>query len=210
MRTALPLLLAVACATSFAQNVTLNGRMGDRALLIIDGQARTVAVGSTVAGVKLLQWAGDDAKVDVNGRVLLLTPGTPVSMGSSGGGGGGGRSIVLPMSTGGHFMGNGSINGRAVRFMVDTGATVVAMSAADADRIGLDYRKGPPGYVNTANGTAPAYRVNLNSVRLGDVEVYNVDAVVIPAPMDHVLLGNSFLGRFQMQRDNDSMRLEKR
>jgi aspartyl protease family protein len=199
----------VVCASSFAQNVTLNGRMGDRALLIIDGQARTVAVGSTVAGVKLLQWAGDDAKVEVAGRALLLTPGTPVSMGSSGGGGGG-RSIVLPMSTGGHFMGSGSINGRAVRFMVDTGATVVALSAADADRIGLDYRKGPPGYVNTANGTAPAYRVNLNSVRLGDVEVYNVDAVVIPAPMDHVLLGNSFLGRFQMQRDNDSMRLEKR
>lgn len=210
MRATLPLLLAVACTGAFGQNVTLNGRMGDRALLIIDGQARTVAVGSTVAGVKLLQWAGDDAKVEVNGRALLLAPGTPVSMGGAGGGGGGGRSIVLPMSTGGHFMGNGSINGRAVRFMVDTGATVVALSAADADRIGLDYRKGPVGYVNTANGTAPAYRVNLNSVRLNDVEVYNVDAVVIPAPMDHVLLGNSFLGRFQMQRDNDSMRLEKR
>ena len=106
--------------------------------------------------------------------------------------------------------GHGDHVGDTVAIARRTGATVVALSAADADRIGLDYRKGPPGYVSTANGTAPAYRVNLNSVRLGDVEVYNVDAVVIPAPMDHVLLGNSFLGRFQMQRDNDSMRLEKR
>jgi aspartyl protease family protein len=203
------LMLAAASPPAFAQNVTLNGRMGERALLVIDGQARTVAVGSTVAGVKLLQWAGDDAKVEINGRALLLTPGTPVSMGG-GGGEGGGRSIVLPMSPGGHFMGNGAINGRAARFMVDTGATVVSISAADADRMGLNYRNGQRGMVNTANGPATAYRINLNSVRLGDVEVYNVDAVVMPAPMDYVLLGNSFLGRFSMQRDSDTLRLEKK
>jgi aspartyl protease family protein len=194
---------------ALAQNVTLNGRMGDRALLVIDGQARTVAVGATVGGVKLLQWAGDDARVEVNGKAQLLTPGTPVSMGG-GAGGGGGRSIVLPMSQGGHFIGSGAINGRVVRFMVDTGATVVALSAADAQRIGLDYLKGPRGHVTTANGIATAYRVNLNSVRVGDVEVYNVDAVVLPAPMEFVLLGNSFLQRFSLQRDNDTLRLEKR
>lgn len=209
-RAAALLLFAAASLPALAQNVTLNGRMGERALLVIDGQARTVAVGSTVAGVKLLQWAGDDAKVEINGRALLLTPGTPVSMGGGGGGSGGGRSIVLPMSQGGHFMGNGAINGRAARFMVDTGATVVAISAADADRMGLNYRNGQRGMVNTANGPATAYRVNLNSVRVGDVEVYNVDAVVMPAPMDYVLLGNSFLGRFSMQRDNDTLRLEKK
>jgi aspartyl protease family protein len=208
-RAAALLLFGAASLPALAQNVTLNGRMGERALLVIDGQARTVALGSAVAGVKLLQWAGDDAKVEINGRALLLTPGTPVSMGG-GGDGGGGRSIVLPMSPGGHFMGNGAINGRAARFMVDTGATVVSISAADADRMGLNYRNGQRGMVNTANGPATAYRINLNSVRVGDVEVYNVDAVVMPAPMDYVLLGNSFLGRFSMQRDSDTLRLEKK
>ena len=62
----------------------------------------------------------------------------------------------------------------------------------------------------TANGPVPIHRVMLNSVRLGDVEVYNVEAVVMPAQMSHVLLGNSFLTRFQMKRENDRMTLTKR
>ena len=57
---------------------------------------------------------------------------------------------------------------------------------------------------------AVTHRVSLGSVRVGDVTVYNVDATVVPAPMEHVLLGNSFLGRFQMRRDNDVLRLERR
>ena len=62
----------------------------------------------------------------------------------------------------------------------------------------------------TANGAVPVHRLNLNAVRVGEVEVANVDAVVIPAQMPYILLGNSFLGRFQMRRDNDVMRLERR
>jgi aspartyl protease family protein len=54
------------------------------------------------------------------------------------------------------------------------------------------------------------YRANLASVRIGDVLVYNVEAIVSPAPMPYVLLGNSYLGRFQMRRDNDRMTLDKR
>ena len=52
--------------------------------------------------------------------------------------------------------------------------------------------------------------MKLASVRIGDVEVYDVDAVVSPQPMPYVLLGNSFLTRFQMKRDNDQMVLERR
>ena len=94
--------------------------------------------------------------------------------------------------------------------MVDTGATVVALSQADAERIRLPYRNAERMVTYTANGPVPVHRVMLNSVRLGEVEIYNVEAVVVPAQMPYVLLGNSFLTRFQMKRENDRMTLSKR
>jgi aspartyl protease family protein len=97
-----------------------------------------------------------------------------------------------------------------VSFLVDTGATSIAMSQAEAVRIGLDLRNGQRGMASTANGLVPVVGVTLTTVRVGDVEVANVQAVVMPAQMPHVLLGNSFLTRFSMRRDNDVMRLELR
>jgi aspartyl protease family protein len=117
---------------------------------------------------------------------------------------------VLTAGPGGHFVTGGSINGKAVEFVVDTGATSVSMSQVDAERIGLKYRDGQRGMANTANGQVPVHRVMLTSVRVGDVQVYNVEALVIPAQMPFVLLGNSFLTRFQMKRENDIMTLERR
>jgi aspartyl protease family protein len=123
---------------------------------------------------------------------------------------GSGSQIVLTAGPGGHFVTGGSINGQAVRFVVDTGATYVALSQAEAERIGLPYKHGQRGLIHTANGQVPAYLTSLNVVRVGDVQVYNVDAVVMPATMDTVLLGNSFLTRFQMRRENDRMTLDRR
>jgi aspartyl protease family protein len=94
--------------------------------------------------------------------------------------------------------------------MVDTGATTIAMSAAEADRLGLRYEGGRRGVANTAGGNVAVYEVNLNSVRIGDVEVYNLSAGVVQAPMPYILLGNNFLSRFNMRRDGDTMRLEKK
>jgi aspartyl protease family protein len=121
-----------------------------------------------------------------------------------------GREIVVTAGTGGHFITPGSINGRAVQFMVDTGATSVAISQADAERVGLDWRGAKRALSSTANGAVPVHLLTLNSVRVGEVEVANVSAVVVPAQMPYVLLGNSFLTRFQMRRENDVMRLELR
>ena len=117
---------------------------------------------------------------------------------------------MLPADSRGHFMTQGLINGRPVTFMLDTGATTVALSVADAQRIGLDYSKGRPVQINTANGVAPGYMLRLSSVRVGDVEVYDLDAIVSPQSMPFVLLGNSFINRFSMRRDADQMVLEKR
>jgi aspartyl protease family protein len=120
------------------------------------------------------------------------------------------QAIVLTAGSGGHFNTVGQINGKSVAFMVDTGATKVSMSQSEADRLGVDYKSGTHGLAETANGRVPVWAVTLNAVRVGDVEVANVEALVLPATMPHVLLGNSFLARFSMRRDNEVMRLEKR
>jgi aspartyl protease family protein len=167
-----------------------------------------VTVGNTVQGVRLLSVAGNEAVVEVGGRRLALRIGVaPVSGNSAAPRG---QEIVLTAGPGGHFITAGSINGKTVQFVVDTGATTIAISQAEANRIGLDYRDGQRGMASTANGQVTAHLINLTSVRIGDVEVSGVQALVVPSPMPYVLLGNSFLTRFQMRRENDVMRLEKR
>ncbi len=210
--TVLTLATLIAASGAAAQTVSLSGQMGDsKALLLIDGQPATVAVGATVRGVTLKRLASGQAEVEVGGKLLTLGLGgaSSVGAGKAGGGGGRGTTIVLPMGTGGHFMAQGAINGRAVQFMVDTGATSIAMSATDADRIGLDWKSGQRSVSQTAGGVVPIYVLNLTSVRIGDVEVYNVGAVVLQAEMPYILLGNSFLSRFSMERTGSTMRLTK-
>ncbi len=183
----------------------------DKALLVINGQPRTLAVGSTAQGVTLRRVGDGQVDVQVGGRtVTLLLGGAPARLVGDVAAVPASNEIVLPMGAGGHFGGVGSINGRQVQFLVDTGATTVALSQAEANRIGLDWKRGKPGITQTANGPAPVYAVNLTSVRLGGVEIANVAAVVLPAEMPMVLLGNSFLGRFSLRQDSDVMRLAKK
>ncbi len=202
---------AAGCAAASAQTVALQGMLGSNALLIVNGGApKAVAAGSVYQGVKVVSTSGDQAVVEIAGQRHTLRVGeAPASVGSGRASPGGSR-IVLTAGSGGHFMTQGAINGQAANFMVDTGATMVSMSAADADRLGLNYKAGQPGYSSTANGVAPVWRIKLTSVRVGDVEVFNVDALVTPQPMPFMLLGNSFLSRFQMKRENDQMVLERR
>ena len=202
--------LVLAAGAAAAQSVALQGMLGSKALLIVDGSApKSVAPGETHMGVKVLSTLGDQAVVEFGGKRHTLRVGdAPASVGGSGSARG--NKIVLTAGTGGHFTTQGAINGRAVQFMVDTGATSVAMSVQEAERLGVDYRKGQLGRASTANGTVTAYRVRLAAVRIGDVEVYDVEGTVVPANMPEVLLGNSFLTRFQMTRHNDQLVLERR
>lgn len=203
--------LVLGSVGAWAQSVALAGMMGAKALLIVDGGTpRSVAPGESHKGVKVVSTAGDQAVVEIGGKRHTLRIGdAPASVGGSGNAGSGNR-VVLTAGSGGHFISGGSINGRAVQFMVDTGATSVALSVGDAERIGLNYRGGQPVRVSTANGVSQGWRMKLNSVRLGDVEVYEVNAVITPQSMPFVLLGNSFLTRFQMKRENEQMTLERR
>jgi aspartyl protease family protein len=205
------LLAALALSASAGPSVSLNGSLGQSAaLLVIDGEVRSVRVGDRVAGVKLLAVQEGAATVEVNGQRLQLRLGAAQVAQGGGGSAAGGSRIVLQADSGGHFMASGSINGGAVRFMVDTGATAVSLSAADARRIGLDYRNGSPVQLQTANGITQGWPVRLDRVRIGDVEINGVQATVAERDLPFVLLGNSFLTRFQMRRDNSTLTLEKR
>ena len=195
-----------------AQAVSLAGMLGGRALLIVDGAPpKAVAVGDTYKRVKVLSTQGDVAVLETGGKRLSLRVGdAPASVGANGIDAAAGTRVVLSAGSGGHFFAQGQINGRAVQLVVDTGASVVSLSAQEAQRVGLDYQAGQLVQMSTANGVIPAWRVKLASVRVGDVVVYDLDAVVSSGAMPYVLLGNSFLARFQMTRNNDQMVLEKR
>jgi aspartyl protease family protein len=195
-----------------AQTVSMAGSIGDsKALLMINGAPHTLAVGSTIKGVTLRRVMPGQAEVEIGGKTMLVAiGGAPASVGAGGGGGATGREILIAVGPGGHFITSGQINGKPVQFMVDTGATVVAMGRGEAERLGIDWKKGQPSMSHTAAGTVMSYGVSLTSVRIGDVEVFGVNAMILPAEMPFVLLGNSFLGRFSMRRDSNVMKLEKR
>lgn len=209
-----PLLAAAALlpALAWAQNVSLHGTLGSKALLIIDGGApRAMAPGESRQGVELLSARGDEAVVRVGGERLTLRVGeSPVRVGRAPAADSGSGRVALTADARGHFFTQGSINNRPVQFLVDTGASVVSISQSEADRLGLDYRAGQAVRLNTANGQTPGWALKLNQLRVGDITTYNVDAVVVPAPMPAVLLGNSFLNRFSMQREGSQLMLIRR
>jgi aspartyl protease family protein len=208
----LALVLLCNAQPGLAQTVGLAGMLGTKALLIVDGAApKSVAAGEAYKGVKVISTSGEVAVLEIAGKQHSLRVGeAPAQVGSSSGESASGSRVVLSAGSGGHFVALGQINGNAVQFIIDTGATAVSLSVAQAERLGLNYQRGQPVQMGTANGVVPAWRLKLASVRLGDVVVYDVDSVVSAGAMPYVLLGNSFLSRFQMTRSNDQMVLEKR
>lgn len=201
--------LVAVCLPAQAVDVGLAGIFPGKALLTINGGApRTVAVSATTAeGVKVLAVDGDTATIEADGRKRTLRVGQNVTSQPSGQSG---AKAVLTADGSGHFVTTGSINGTTVRFLVDTGATMISLGASEARRIGIDGGKGQPGMVNTANGQAPVVLVKLDSVRVGEIVMNGVDALVHQQDMPLALLGMSFLNRLEMQRDGPTMTLKKR
>jgi aspartyl protease family protein len=199
-----------AAGVAAAQSVTLQGTLGSKALLIVDGAPpKVVSPGESAGAVKLISASGEQAVVEIGGQRRTLRVGeAPVNVG--GVPMSGGDTVVLTADSRGHFMTQGSINNRPAQFMVDTGASVIALDAGEAKRLGLDYQKGQRVQMSTANGMTRGYQIELEQVRIGDVTVYGVSAVVTPASMPAILLGNSFLNRFNMRRESDQMTLQRR
>ena len=202
-------MLAAFSAPALAAGVTLVGLIGAKAIIVIDGGApRTLAPGQkTAEGVVLLGTEKDAASFEIDGRKRTLRMGQAYSAAARAGP----QNVTLSADARGHFLSVGSINGGSVRFLVDTGATLVTLPASEARRLGINYLRGERSQMQTANGVAVAYRVKLDAVKIGDIEVNNVDAVVSEnGAMGLTLLGMSFLNRMEMKRDGQSMTLTKR
>ena len=209
IRQVLCLSFCTLCGPALAADVGLAGVFPGKALLTINGGApRTVAVGAkTSEGVKVLSIDNDTATIEIDGKKRILRVGQNVASQPSGEGGG---KAVLTADGSGHFLTTGNINGTTVRFLVDTGATMISLGAGDARRIGIDTSKGQRGVTNTANGLASVIHVKLDAVRVGEIVLNNVDALVHQQDLPFALLGMSFLNRMEMQRDGQTMTLRKR
>ena len=189
-------------------DVGLAGVFPGKALLTINGGApRIVPVGGKAGeAVKVLSIEGETATLEVDGKRRVLRVGQNVSAQPSGSSP---AAVVLTADSRGHFYTTGSINGATVRFLVDTGASMISLGASDARRIGLDPSKGEIGHTQTANGVVQVSRVKLNTVRVGDVTLNNVDATIHQHDLPIALLGMSFLNRMEMRRDGGTMTLKK-
>ncbi len=185
------------------------GVIGNKAaILAIDGgDPKTVKPGQVWRGIKVLSVEHDHATVEIDGQQRLLSlgqhyRGTPPAATR--------ESVTLGADPRGHFFTEAMINHVQVRSVVDTGASVVVLSVADADRLGLDWRNGEKGTLQTANGFTSGYRVKLATVKVGAIELHEIDGVVVQQGPGVALLGMSFLNRLEMKRDGDTMTLTRR
>jgi aspartyl protease family protein len=211
MRNILVGLVLLLPALAGAAEINVVGLMAGRAIVIINqGKPQTLTVGQTTAdGIKLVDATSESAIFEVGGKRQTLTLGQGIS---SGGGPISAQRATLQAGSGGHFVTTVVVNGVSLRFLVDTGATLVTLSGANARRAGINYLAGQKALMQTANGTTTAYRVKLDTVRLGDITLSNVDGAVVEGSVmgELGLLGMSFLNRLEMKRDGQTMTLMRR
>lgn len=204
------LLLVSSAAALAVDKVVVVGLFKDQAILTIDGQQRLLKTGETSPeGVRLISASSEEAVLEIDGERDTYKLGTHISSQFSEPEGG----PVLrlwPNPSNGLYIADGSINGFSMKFVVDTGASLVSMNSNEAKRLGINYRlDGNEGLAQTASGFSKIYILELDSVRIGDIELKNVKASVHEG--DHpaqVLLGNSFLERIDLRRDGKMLELQ--
>ena len=212
----LPVLFAALCVSLYpstvlaGMDVRVVGLFTDRAVLLIEDQQRLLRVGQTSPeGIKLVSASsesavllidGEEVTARLDGRVSARKRTATV------------QEVQVWRNTTGMYTTVGSINGLPVSFLVDTGATQVAMNASQARRLGIDFHvTGRPAAVTTASGVERAWAVTLDSVKVGDLEVRNVSAVVLEGAQPQVtLLGMSYLGRMEISNDGRLMTLRQK
>jgi aspartyl protease family protein len=203
-------LAVLAALPAHAIEVTVIGLFPGKAVVVVDrGAPRTLAAGQrTPEGVLLVSADSRSATVEIDGKRQVLEMGQHAESAALTGAL---SSVTIGADGNGHFMAEGQVNGAHVRFLVDTGATLVTLPASEAKRLGIDYRRGQQAVSQTANGQVLVYRVRLAAVSVGGMTIRDVDAVVNDAPgMDVSLLGMSFLNRTEMRREGANLTLTKR
>lgn len=160
----------------------------------------------TEDGIKLINVGADSATFEIDGKRQVLRLGQYVGSTQSASE----EKVVLKVAEGGHFFADAKVNGGSIKFMVDSGATMIEISATDARRLGIDYLSAPTGRANTADGSRIVWKVKLDTVSIGGIALNNVDVTVLDGGLTMPLLGNSFLSRTSMQHDGDTLIMTKR
>lgn len=194
-----------------ADQVQVVGLFPGAAVLNVDGQRKLVKVGQTgPGGVQVISADSRGAVLRVNGVER------PYSLTREAGSGGGSAPVKAQTSIArgadGHYRVVGSVGGHSVAFLVDTGATSIALNETQARILGIDFRvSGQPMVVNLATGTAKAWRIKLPQVKVGPLEVLGVEAFVLEGEgANDALLGMSFLNRVRWHEDQGLMVLESK
>jgi len=193
-----------------ATQVRVVGLFPGAAVLNVDGQRKLVKVGQVgPGGVEVVSADSRGAVLRVDGVERSYSLSREYSNGfvepQK-------KQLSIAKGVGGHYWVAGSVNGQSTQFLVDTGATSIALNDAHARRLGIDYRvTGTPLQVSTASGTARGWRVTLDRVKVGELEVLGVDAVVLEGSSPtEALLGMSFLGRVGWKVEQDVLVLESK
>lgn len=216
------LVLAIVGYGSIVQSSAEESRPGNKinlfavseakAILVIEKKRRVLKIGQTSPeGVTLLKTntANETVIIKVDGKEQELglnsVLGSSFQEKSA-------PKVTLYSDRAGQFQIDGRINGEMVRFLVDTGASTIAMNSRTAKRIGLDYRSlGTQGVASTASGYVRMYNVKLTTVKVGAITLHNVDAGVIEGTHPtEVLLGMSFLSKLRMKQEGNKMELQKK
>lgn len=203
--------LLLLCATSAyaVAPVVIVGLFKDKAVVQVGDLQRLLKVGQTSPeGVELLSANTSEAVVRYQGETYTLNLSDRVSSGF--------RdaqkpSITIPSDDMGQYRVRGAINGQYVNFLVDTGASIVALSSREADRLGISYLRGQRGTVQTAQGTTNSYFLSVDEMSVAGITAYNVQVAVIDGtyPVE-ILLGMSFLRQVTMSEQGGVMTLTQK
>jgi aspartyl protease family protein len=207
-------LLASTGATALDINVV--GLFPNKAVVQVErGALRTLCVGQKIRDdVTLLSVGRDGATFDIHGRRVVLALSTARKQATTAAMANYPSAVnyaKIPTNERGDLVADGEVNGLPVRFQVDTGATFITFPTREANRLGLEYHNGRKIVMETANGDVLGYRFRLDTVRVGDIVVENVDAVIIEGKsLSSALLGMSFLNRVDFRREGPTLTLTKR
>ncbi|MGE3295737.1 MAG: TIGR02281 family clan AA aspartic protease [Porticoccaceae bacterium] len=181
----------------------------DRAMLEINGVQRLLKAGEMAPeGVRLVASDSTGAVLEIDGKRVRLALSQRIAASYAEAEF---AEVRIPRGEQGHHFVGGSINGHGVRFLVDTGATTIAMSSLDAERLGLKWREGSRGVASTASGLAESRELTLATFSIGPITLHRIPATVVTgAYPTSVLLGNSFLAKVEMTEESGVMILRQK
>ena len=198
-----------------AIRVNVVGLFSNKAIVMINGKGPySLTAGQTKQGVKLLSANSNKATLVIEGKRQVIGMGQAASIGASSttvSDSGVNKPVNLYADSAGHFFGSLSINGASLKYLVDTGATSVAMNSGDAKYARINYKKGRKIRISTANGVAPAYQLVVNTLKVGTIALHHVEVVVTEGGSPpFVLLGMSAQNRLDMNRKGSILTMTKK